>query len=143
MATTKHNYSGALSIMGLVLVLAIARGFEAFMAYLVKRNAQTFSLPYIIMWSYVFFILILAAILLLLFWYILNQTPRKVWVSMVFLLIGSYNTTSPMLYFTPLFCCLPPQMESLLFPPSSYMSYTFLSGGFVAIIGLFTLILPK
>jgi len=47
MANAKHNYSGVLSITGLILVLVFARGFDALIAYLVKRNSQTFSLPYI------------------------------------------------------------------------------------------------
>jgi hypothetical protein len=143
MANAKHDYSGVLSIIGLVLVLGFARGFDALIAYLVKRNSQTFSLPYIIMWSYVFIAIFLAAILLLLFWFVLNRTPRTVWISIVFLLIGFFIVASPILYFTPLFCCLPPQLESLLFPPASYTSYAFSSGGFVAIIGLFALILPR
>jgi hypothetical protein len=143
MANAKEKYSAVLSLIGLVVVLGIARGFDALTAYLAKRNAQTFSLPYVIMWSYVFIDLFMAAILLLLFWLVLNRTPRIVWVSIIFLLIGLFIVASPMLYFTRLFCCLPPQLETLLFPPSAYFSFTFSSGGFVAIIGLFTLILPR
>jgi len=143
MANAKPNYSGVLSIIGLILVLGFARGFDALIAYLAKRNAQTFSLPYVIMWAYVFIAIFLAAILLLLFWFVLIRTPRIVWISIVFLLIGFFFLASPILYFTPSFCCLPPQMESLLFPPASYTSYTFLSGVFVTIMGLFALILPR
>ena len=143
MANAKHNYSGVLSIIGLILVLGFARGFDALIAYLVMRNSLTFSLPYIIMWSNVFIAIFLAAILLLLFWFVLNRTPRIVWTSIVFLLIGFFIVASPILYFTPLFCCLHPQLESFLFPPGSYSSYTISSGGFVAIMGLFALIFPR
>lgn len=143
MANAKQKSSVVLSLIGLVLVLGIARGFDALIAYLAKENALTFSLTYVMMWSYIFFDLCLAAILLLLFWFVLNQTPRLAWVSMLFLLIGSFIVASPILYFTPPFCCLPPLLESLLFPPSSFASYTFSSGGIVTIIGLFALILPR
>ena len=143
MANAKDNFSGIFSMIGLVLVLGFARGFDALIAYLEMRNAQSFSLPYVIMWCHFFIAIFLAAILLLLFWFVLNRTPRIVWVSIVFLLIGFFIVASPILYFTPLFCCLPPQLESLLFPPASYTSYTFSSGGFVAMMGLFALILPR
>jgi hypothetical protein len=143
MVNPKHNYSEVFSIVVLVIVLGVARGFDALMAYLAHRNAQTFSLSFVIMWSHIFVALILAAIILFLFWFTFNRTPRKAWVSIVFLLIGLFFVSSPILYFTPLFCCLFPALESLLFPPSSFISYTFLSGSFVAIMGLFTLILPR
>ena len=143
MANAEHNTSGVLSIIGVILVLGFARGFDALIAYLVKLNSQTFSLAYIILWSHVFIAIFLAAILLLLFWFVLNRTPRNVWISIVFLLIGFFMVATPILYFTPLFCCLPARLESFLFPPALYTSYTFSSGGFVVIMGLFALILPR
>ncbi len=143
MVNPKHNYSGIFSIIGLILVFGIARGCDALVAYLAHRNTQTFSLTYVIMWAHVVINLVLAALLLYLFWFVFSRTPRKAWVSIIFLLIGLFFVASPILYFTPLFCCLSPQLESLLFPPTLYASYTFLSGGFVAIMGLFALILPR
>jgi hypothetical protein len=143
MVNPKHDYSSVFSIIGLLIVLGVARGFDALMAYLAKRNAQTFTLPYVIMWSSVIIILFLAAILLLLFWFVVERTSRESWVAIIFLLIGLFFVVSPLLYFIPMFCCLPPQLESLLFPSASFISYTVSAGGFIAIMGLFALILPR
>ena len=88
MVNPKHDYSSVFSIIGLLIVLGVARGFDALMAYLAKRNAQTFTLPYVIMWSSVIIILFLAAILLLLFWFVVERTSRESWVAIIFLLMA-------------------------------------------------------
>jgi hypothetical protein len=63
----KHNYSGVLSAVGLLVALGMARGFDTFISFLQQRNAETFFLPFVILWSYALLALLLATILLLLF----------------------------------------------------------------------------
>ena len=140
---TKQSATGILPVVGMIVVLALARGFDALMSYLTRRNAQTFSLTSVIFVAYLFIILILAALLLFLFWLVLRQSPRKVWVSIVFLVTGLFFAASPALYFLPVFCCLSHGLETLFFPQTAFTSYMVLSSGFLAMMGLFGLILPK
>ena len=133
-----HNYSGVSSVVGLIVVLGMARGVDAFMAFLQQRNAQTFSLNSFILWSYALITLFTAAFLLLLFWFVLNRAARNVWIAMIYLLTGLLIVVYPAIYLTPALRCWFPQFDASVLPPSSFM---FFSGGFIAIVGLFMLIL--
>ena len=133
-----HNYSGVSSVVGLIVVLGTARGIDALMAILQHRNAETFSLNSVILWSYALITLFLAAILLLLFWFVLNRAARNVWVAMIYLLTGLLIVVYPAIYLTPALCCWFPQFDASVLSPTSFM---FSSGGFIAIVGLFMLIL--
>ena len=138
----KRNYYGVYSIFGLIVVLGMALGFDFLMDFLAHRNAVTFSLPFVIMWSYTFPALFLAAVLLLLFWFVLNRAPRNVWVALIYLIIGLFIVVYPILYFTPAFAGLFyhfSRLNNILLSPHSYI---FLSGCFIAITGLFALIFP-
>jgi len=46
-----RNHVGVFSIVGLIAVLGITFGLDAFMAYLGQRSAQTFCLTYVILWT--------------------------------------------------------------------------------------------
>jgi hypothetical protein len=136
----KYNYSGGLSAVGLLIALGMARGFDTFISFLQQRNAETFFLPFVILWSYALLTLLLATILLLLFWFVFSRASRNIWIALFYLLIGLFIVSYPTLYFTPIFCCLPPIFETFFLPAQTIMFY---SGGFIAIIGLFALILPR
>ena len=127
------------SIIGLIVVLGAAWGFDRWIEFLDHRNAQTFSLVWAILWSYPLIALLLAALLLLLAWFVLSQAPRNVWISLVFLIVGLIIVSYPTLIFTPALCCWVPYIGPLQLARTLYL---FSSGGFVAIIGLFGLILP-
>ena len=132
--------SRVVSIIGLIVVLGVAWGFDTWMEFLSHRNAQTFSLVWVIFWSYPLIALFLAAILLLLAWFVLSQAPGNVWISLVFLIVGLFIVIYPALVFTPALCCWVPYIGPLQLSRTMYL---FSSGGFVAIIGLFGLILPN
>jgi hypothetical protein len=110
------------------------------MEFLSLRNSQTFSLTGVIFWSYLLIALLLAAILLLLAWFVLSQASKSVWISWVFLLVGLFILIYPALVYIPGFCCWVPYIGPLQLSGTKYL---FSSGGFVAIIGLFRLILPN
>ena len=136
----KSNFPMVISITGLIVVLGIAWGFDTLMRFLNYQKLELFFLNFVIFWLYAFFSLLLAALLLLLAWFVIIQTPRNVWVSLVFLLIGLFIVIYPALYFTPALCCWLPNIDVLL---ESFTSYILFSGGFIAIIGLLALTLPR
>jgi len=134
------SLSSTVSVLGLIVVLGVAWGFDAWMELLSHRNAQTFSLAWVIFWSYPLIAIFLAAILLLLAWFVLSQASKNVWISLVFLIVGLFIVIYPALVFTPALCCWMPYIGPLQLSQTKYL---FSAGGFVAIIGLFSLILPN
>ena len=136
----KSGYPLVVSLIGLIAALGIAWGFDALIQYLNNRNQVTVSLSLLITWCLALFALLLAAIWLLLAWFVLSQAPRNIWISLVFLIVGLFIVTYPALVFTPLFCCWVPYIGPLQISRTMYL---FSSGGFIAIIGLLNLVLPS
>jgi hypothetical protein len=135
----KRHYYEVVSVVGLIVVLGIALGSDALTTFL-RRNSESY--PVIIRyWSYSLTALLLAAVTLLLFWFVLNRAPRNVWVAMIYLLTGLFFTAYPILYFIPSITpTLPPLLEYLM---TTSRSYNFYAGTFIAMIGLFSLTLPR
>ena len=137
----KTNYHGVISIVGLIVLLGMALGFDVLATFMGHNIIFTFPWgAYIWMWSSTLTDLLLAAVSLLLFRFVINQAPRNVWVGLIFLLTGLFFAAYPILYYIPNFLpALPPSLATLLATPRSYISY---SGGLIAMMGLFTLVLP-
>ena len=137
----KSAYPVIVSIIGLIVVLGIAWGFDALMRFLSYQRMEMFFLNFVIFWCYALIALLLAAILLLLAWLVLINAPRNVWISLVFLVIGLFIVFYPALYYNPTLALgrWLPGFDSLL----SYTSYLSFSGGFIAIIGLFALVFRR
>jgi len=136
-----HKNLGLFSVVALFAVLGVSWGLDAFIAYLVQRNGETFTLPYVILWTKALSFLLLAVLLLLLFWFLLTVAPRNVWIATLYLLIGLFFGFFQVLYFIPAIGGgMPRFFYDLLL---SVNSYTILAGSFLAVIGLFMLILPR
>jgi hypothetical protein len=141
MTRRNSSQSGFLSVAGLVAVLAIARGFDAVMAFLRHRNAETLELFSLILWSQVLIAVLLAALLLLLFWLVVIRAPRNAWIAALYLLTGLWIVLAPVIYRAPpLNQWIPDFVFAFVYSASSY---TFLAGAFVLVMGLFILILPR
>jgi hypothetical protein len=138
----KHNLYGVYSVIGLIIVLGIALGSDFLMTSLTHPNAESFS-PTSILWAYVLIDLLLATVSLLIFWFMFNRASRNIWVGLIFLLTGIFFVTYPILYYTPAFGGLFYQLSRLNDILLSPHSYTFFSGGLIAVTGLLTLILPR
>jgi len=136
MMNAKHDYYGIFSIVGLILLLGVAMGFDALMAFL-QRNIETFGI--VLFWSYALTTVFLAAASLFLFWFVLNRAPRNAWVALIFLLTGLFVVAYPALYLTPAFRWLPLSVPVWL----TSRSYIIYSGGLIAMMGLFALVLPR
>jgi len=135
-------WSIVLSVLGLFAVLGAARGFDAWMEFLRRNNAITFSLSwtYATLWSFPLISLCLAALLILLFWFTVVQAPRRVWISLLYLLVGAFVVLYPEIYMTP---ALGPWLPEIRPLEITYTQYLLTAGGFVVITGLSSLILPR
>ncbi len=130
----RRDEPAAFSIIGLIIVLGMAWGLDDIMAALARRNAQTFTLPYLILWSHVLGSLLLAAALLLLFWYTLNRAPRRAWLAALYVLVGLFFALFPVLYFVPAIGGWMPVF--FVAPMTALNSYTTMAGSFIAFTGL-------
>ena len=137
-----RNYLGLLSAVGLIVLLIIARWLDAIAAYVRRHMALLVNPPYdIILWTPALSSLLLAALLLLLFWFVLTRAPRNVWIAVLYLLVGLFLAFTRVLYFVPVVSSwVPAFLYAPLVSPASYASLT---GSFIAITGLFMLILPR
>ncbi len=135
-----RNYGRLISVVGMIAVLGVAAGLDVLMAFLGRRNAQTFALSYVILWIHVLSFLLLAALLLLLFWFVLNRAPRSTWIAALYVLVGLFFAFFQVVYFSPPIGAWIPHFLSAVV--ISATSYTILAGSFIAIIGLLMLILP-
>ncbi len=135
-----RGYLGGLSVIGLIVVLAIAGGLDALLTYL-RHLGPTLALFSVVLWAQPLGSLLLAALLLLLFWFALTRAPRNVWIAALYLLVGLYLAFFLLLYQIPAIgSWLPPAFYGVLL---SVNSYTSLAGSFIAVIGLFMLVLPR
>ncbi len=141
MANLIRRQAGLISILGLVAVLAIARGMDAILESLRQRNEVTVDLAFTILWSQTVIAILLAAVLLLLAWFVLLRAPRNPWIAGLYLVIGALLAVAPQLYFTPALAAWIPALVflSIALPGS----YQFIAGGFIFVIGLLSLVLPQ
>ncbi len=130
----KNNSYGILSLGGLILLLGLAAGFDALMAFL-QQNIGTFGA--LTFWAYALTTVLLAAAALFLFWFLLNRAPKNVGVALIFLLAGSCVAAYPALYMTPGL----PWLAAPVWLTSR--SYVIDAGGLAAVMGLFSLVLPR
>lgn len=137
-----HDYLGLLSAAGLIVLLVVARWLDTFAAYVRRHMALLVNPPYdFILWTPALSSLLLAALLLLLFWFTFTRAPRNAWIAALYLLVGLFLSFSRVLYFVPAVSgWVPPSLSAPLVSPASYAALT---GSFIAIIGLFMLILPR
>ncbi len=136
-----RHHESLISILGLVVVLAVARGMDAILESLRQRNEVTVDLAFTILWSQTLIAILLAAVLLLLAWFVLLRAPRNLWIAGLYLVVGALLAVAPQLYFTPALAAWIPALVflSIALPGS----YQFIAGGFIFVIGLLSLILPR
>ncbi len=132
---------GAISVIGMLVVLGIAGGLDVLLTHLGKVSAQSFSPLYVLPWAYSLSFLLMAALLLLLFWYVITQAPRNGWVAALYLVVGLFFAFYLQLYFWP-----PVGERMPVFLTTMALSISMLTiraGSFIASMGLFMLILPR
>ncbi len=140
-----RNDLGLLFLIGVVIVLALTWGLDMLMEYLCRRIAQTFDLGLASagLWIQTLSTFLLAALLLLLFWFVLTYASRNVWVAAIYILMGLFFGFFRLLYSWPATAARLPAPPLIVYGLLQPGSSTVLAGTFVAIIGLLVLILPR
>lgn len=128
----KFSSSVILPLVGMMIILALAYGFDILIKTLKEQNAY-YSLDDILLWTYAATNLLLNGALLLLFWRIMTKTTRSIWVGVIYLAVGMYLVISLGLY----------RFTGNLFYPPVPGSLLFYSIGGIGLIGLLLLILPR
>jgi hypothetical protein len=128
----KFSSSVILPLVGMMIILALAYGFDILIKTLKEQNAY-YSLDDILLWTYAATNLLLNGALLLLFWRIMTKTTRSIWVGVIYLAVGMYLVISLGLY----------RFTGNLFYPPIPGSLLFYSIGGIGLIGLLLLILPR
>ncbi len=135
--TQRHRSTQIIPLAGMIIVLLLAFGLDQVILFLREENARTFTLAYALLWVYVLANLVLAVCVLVLFWLAAVRGERSKPVAVIFLIIGLLMLLAPVLYFTPAFASL--NLTYYLSPDK----LLYQAGGFVAVIGLLSLILPR
>ncbi len=127
----------------MLIVLAIAYGCVMLDQYLKTLNARLFDITLIriTMWLEVFFNLLIAGLVILLFWLMVTRTSRSRAVGVIFLLVGIFLATYFSLAWTLaqyIQLYMPAYLDTELVP-NSIFSY---AAAGIAMIGLYILVLP-
>ena len=128
----KFSSSVILPLVGMMIILALAYGFDILIKTLKEQNAY-YSLDDILLWTYAATNLLLNGALLLLFWGVMAKTTRSIWVGVIYFAVGMYLVISLGLY----------RFTGNLFYPPVPGSLLFYSIGGIGMIGLLLLILPR
>jgi hypothetical protein len=131
------------AILGMLLVLGMARGLDL-AAHFFARPANPLFSPsqaVISIWSYAFSTLLLGAAVLILYWFMGTYTGRNAWVAWLYLVTGLLILLYPALYYTPALAGRLPDIAFLQI--TNQTGYFHSAAGFIALTGLFTLILRK
>ena len=142
----RHTRSDIISLLGMIATFAIAYGLDAWIASLRKLASQTFN-PAPGMLVAIASNFIMAAVLLLLSWFVIFQSEAARWIAYLFIIIGALVAIFPGTLFIR-----SPSLFSWFrsFPLTAWLrhvlfvagpgSHFFLSAAFLAMIGLFALI---
>ena len=129
----KFSSSVILPLVGMIMLLSLAYGFDILIKTLKEQNGMTYSLDDILMWTYVATNLLVNIALLLLFWGVMAKTTRSIWIGVIYFAVGMYLVISLGLY----------RFTGNLFYPPVPGSLLFYSMGGIGLIGLLLLILPR
>jgi hypothetical protein len=132
-------------LVGLFFVLVIAFGCDIWIQSLKTENASSFSLTEAIYLSYPITTCIVAGSVLTLFWLLLTKFPRNKGFDIINFVVGILIVSSFSLYYSilarlnirlPQFLRIIP----VILKPNTYL---FMAGGFIGVMGLILLLIPK
>jgi len=130
-----------LSFVGLVVTFAVAYGFQRLVTYMREQVGVTVSgtLAKSTFWVESIAILVLAAMILLLAWYVVSRVRRDTWVGVVFIVVGLVLTFALATEMSLERIWLSYRVTNLI----SYNSYGHYVAAFVAVIGIACLVATK
>jgi uncharacterized membrane protein len=130
-----------LSFVGLVVTFAAAYGFERLVTHMRTEVGLTASgaLAKSTLWVESSALVILAAMLVLLAWYVLSRANRDTWVGAVFVVVGLVLTFLVAIEWSLERVWLSDRVMEF----AAYKSYGHYVAAFVAVIGIACLVAPK
>ncbi len=120
-----------ISLLAMVAILVIAYGMDRLILFLRDLSSRTASYNELTLVSYSLAHLLLAVLLLALFYRFVFQAPTNRWSAWIFLIVGLGICLYPAIYFTPI-------AEWLRLPTISFIgvqSFFITSGAFIAVTG--------
>ncbi len=133
-------YKHILPLVVMLADLAVAYDLDRWREVLRQENALTPNLTEMVLWSYTLSNLLLAAVLLATFAWVVFRPQRSPWVARIYILVGLLFSSFPILYFSPAAWLIAPlALGSIL----SFSSYLITAGAFIAITGLAILVFPR
>ena len=133
-------------LVGLFLVLAIAKCCDIWIQSLKTENASTFSLTELIYLSYPITTGIVAGSILTLFWLLLNKFPRNKGIDITYFVVGVFIVSFFDVYYSSVlgrFNIGLPQFLRIIPEILKPNTYLFLAGGFIGVMGLILLLIAK
>ena len=129
------------SFVGLVAAFAVAYGFERLVTHMRTQVGVTASgtLAKSTLWVEAMVLVVLAAMLLLLAWYVLFRVRRDPWVGAVFVVVGLVLTFMVAIEWSLERIWLSDRVMNL----AAYNSYGHYVAAFAAVIGIACLVAPK
>ncbi len=127
-----------LPLIIMLLDLAIAFILDRWGAVLRQQSMMAFS-PFLVLWSYTISALLLAAVLLASFTWIVFRARPASWVTGIFIVIGLFFSAIPVLYYTWPVAFLVVPITALISLPQNLL----IAGAFVAMTGIAVLVLPR
>ena len=131
--------SKVVSLLGMVVAFVVAYGCERFVEHLRREFQMTTDIrPFL--WFDSVALIILAAAVVILAWYVLFRTSRDVWVAAVFIVVGVGVTIAWAAEMTLGTNLLVPSRIGEFLAPDTYVRYV---GALVAVIGIASLAIPR
>lgn len=127
-------FAPTLSVIAMILIIALAAGLDQLVNILREQASRT-AYPYPVLWCYTLGNLLLAGLLVALSIWVLFQSPRNLWVAVVYLIVGLYISAFPLLYFSP----VGPFILNFGVGARSFLA---MAGGIIAFIGLAVILDP-
>ena len=130
-----------LSFVGLVVAFAVAYGFQRLVTHLRTQAGVTASgaLAKSTLWVESIAIVVLAAMLLVLAWYVVSRANRDIWVGVVFVVVGLVLTFDVAIEYSLERFWLSDRIMNL----AAYNPYGHYVAAFAAVIGIACLVVPK
>jgi hypothetical protein len=132
-------------VLGLLVLLFISNVFDQRMNSMLHQTTLRVS-P----WVFPVAILLIGTVIFLLFWFMQNRLPKRIWVAIIYLVIGLFIAFAWNLSSVEIFQAIIPRylpksvvptkvLLNTIFDPRSYL---YIAGSLAGIAGLLLLILP-
>jgi hypothetical protein len=134
----KQLFFKFVSLLGMAATLLVAYGFDRWVVLLNGSGSNPVVLSHILFWSNAVGSLLMAIMVLVLFWFNVFKVSHSRIIGMLYLLVGLFQAFYP----TIAASTVGPMMHSLsnYIQPTSNLNYL---GAFIAMTGILNMVLPR